>query len=153
MALADIAHVGDSTFFQPCIRRTGNHDGMGLVMHLREHLVQALRLERRQVRIAAAHHFIRDRRGQKTDGGADARALRDDNPVHAQFFSHTAGMQGRRAAKGDQGSLGQLLALFHRMYTGRVGHVLFHHLGDGEGRQGPVEIELLRNGFVEHRIR
>ena len=70
-----------------------------------------------------------ERRAQEPYGRAYPRALRDQTARNAQLFAQTPRVQGGRAAKGDHRIGRQILAVFHRMNTGGIGHVFIHHFG------------------------
>ena len=58
-------------------------------------------------------------------------------------------MQRGRAAKGDHGVIGQILAVFHRMDAGGVGHVFIDHFRQAKGRADGIQIQCAANGAVQ----
>ena len=78
--------------------------------------------------------------------------MRDEATGDAKFFAEPPGVERRRAAESDHGVFGKVLAVFHRMDTGGVGHVFVDDLGDAPGGFGRIHAERVADMCGQRRL-
>ena len=134
VALPLVAHVRLPAHFEPgLVSRTEPDVPRRFVFHLLVHPIDDTGIEIVRAQVQGPHHLVGDRRPQEADRRSDAGVARDDDAPDPQLVGELAGVQRRRAAEGDQGSIVRILAALDGVDPGRARHVLAHHLGDAEG--------------------
>ncbi len=141
MALAAVAHVGGAGLLQAVVRDGQADHRLGLGAHFGEQGVDLLLVELVQAQQAGAHHLVGDRGFQEAVRGADAGIGRDHHAGHAQLAGQAGGVQGRRAAEGDQRAGAGVLAVLHRVHAGGAGHVFIDDLRDAAGGLGQRHVQ------------
>ena len=153
MPLTHITHIGDTLLFEMPTWRAQSHDRRRLLTHAIEHGADGRRIQLTQAHVTAAHDLVGDRSIQETDGGTDTGIGGNDDRGDTQLLGQARGVHRRGAAKGDQCAPAQILAALDGMHPGCIRHVLVHHLADGEGRQGWIQIQRLAHVGVDSRAR
>ena len=134
VALPLVAHVRLPAHCQPgLVSRTEPDVPRRFVFHLLVHPIDDARVEIVRAQVQGPHHFVGDRRPQEADRRSDAGVARDHDSPDPQLVGELAGVQRRRAAEGDQGSIVRILAALDGVDPGGACHVLAHHLGHAEG--------------------
>ena len=94
-----------------------------------------------------AHDLVGDGRAQEAERRADAGTHGDDDLLHAELARQAGGMERRRAAKGDQCTLGGVLAVFDGMHAGGTRHGLVDDFRDACRRALRVGFQRVSQGL------